>query len=167
MAKKKPGRTFDTVATYAEHRECSRQMVYKAIAEGKIPFYDGQIDREEADRLWVENSARGSAAADDAGDPGEHRRPTLNGAQTLLALRRAEKLSIDISREKKEIEEQIKLAAGEQSLVVGEALAAFPARLTPLIAIGVPRAEYLRIQRVIETECRRLAEEIARGPATA
>lgn len=163
MARKKPGPTLDTVQQYADHRGVSRQAVYKAISEGRIPFQNGLIDRELADQQWVENSARGAAADDEGPEPSG--RPTLNKAQTLLALRRAEKVGLEISREKKEIEDQIRTAAAEHHRIITEALDAFPARLTPLVAVGVPRTEYLRIQNVIKEQCRRLAQDIATGGA--
>jgi hypothetical protein len=162
--RKKAGPTLDTVQQYADHRGVSRQAVYKAISEGKIPFQNGLIDRDLADQQWAENSARGAAADDEGPEPSG--RPTLNKAQTLLALRRARKLELEILKDEGTLRREAELAAAEQARVVTEALESFPARLTPRIAPGAARAEYLRIEKVIREECRRLAQEISTGSSS-
>ena len=159
---KKPGKTLLTVLQYAEHRGVSRRAVYDAIAKGSIAFEKGLIDRGAADRDWVANGARSGNPDPGAGGPGTM---TLNRAQTVLTLERAQLVRLEREERQEKILEQQRHAAAEHARQVTEALESFPSRLTPKIAVGVTRAEYLRIEHVSRDECRRLREDLARAPA--
>lgn len=176
--------TLITQAEYARRRGCSKQAVSKAVKAGRVTLIDGMIDPEIADREWARNTdpeqqergapeqfeitqARVQASAQQPPAAAEKAEsdPLLVNAKTRTEKLRADLLELDLREKRGELivaddarRVQFNLARSTRNAIL-----AVPARLAPLLA---PIADAAEIERVLETELRKICQQLASTPAT-
>jgi len=164
-----------TPAEYARHRRVSRQAVHKAIAQGRVQLFGGRIDRDAADREWIDNTdpipggsstpgavgppaATGEdlAAAPSTGGPSFHRARTVwQGYRAQLA-----RLEYEVRVGKLVNADEVRQAAYDHGRRLRDALIGLPARVAAELAAARKRAE---CERILLREIHRLCEELADG----
>ena len=137
-----------SLRAYARMRGCSLTAVQKAIASKRITTLpDGTIDPQRANQDWEKNTSAGQTIHKaQTALPPVHESPATSGDPVSAYLRaRAVKESFAARTAQLEYEERAgKLIqatkAGEYaahwSAIVGDALSAYPDRVTPLVPCG-------------------------------
>jgi hypothetical protein len=172
-----------SLRAYARMRGCSLTAVQKAIASKRITtLADGTVDPESANREWAKNTFAGQTINRAAGAPQKPRTPSYasqpevasSGDPVAAYLRaRAVKESFAARTAQLEYEERAgKLIqatkageyASEFSSIVGDALSAWPDRLTPLVAATTEESV---VHRILSNEVAALRRKIAKAIADA
>ncbi len=172
-----------SLRAYARLRGCSLTAVQKAIASKRITtLADGTIDPETANQEWARNTFAGQTLKRGASAPAQSRTPTYasqpepasSGDPVAAYLRaRAVRESFAARTAQLEFEERAgKLIqatkAGEYasqfSSIVGDAMSAWPDRLTPLVAATTEESV---VHRILSNEVAALRRKIAKAIADA
>jgi len=168
-----------TLRAYARMRGCTEGAVRKAIASKRItPNPDGTIDPERANQEWTRNTFAGKTlhqairapSAAPRGGVGMPGQPEVSSDPVAAYLRaRAVSETYKAKIAQMEYEERAgKLIqatkAGEYaahwSAIVGDALAAFADRVSPLVAAAKTEAE---IHRILASETNALRRKTAKA----
>jgi hypothetical protein len=172
-----------SLRAYARMRGCSLTAVQKAIASKRITTLpDGTIDPERANREWAKNTFAGKTVDRAPKAPSRerippapvHEPPAASGDPVAAYLRaRAVKESFQARTAQLEYEERAgKLIeatkAGEYaaqfSAIVGDALSAWPDRVTPLVA---STTEESVVHKLLSAEVTALRRKLAKAIADA
>lgn len=173
-----------TQAEYARRRGCSKQAVSKAVKAGRLTLIDGLIDPEIADREWARNTdpdqqergapeqfevtqlrASGVSAADKSDEQSGASDPVLVREKARTERLRAEILEDDLRRRRGELIEadQARRVQFNLARTTRNAFLAVPPRLAPLLA---PISDAAEIERILDTEIRKICQQLASAPAT-
>jgi hypothetical protein len=155
------------ITEYAQHRGVELQAVLFAVKAGHIKRNtDGQIDAEEADRAWMENTQakskpfRGPAPSDRAMEPVPG--ISYSDARALREVFVAQKHKISIRERtgelvaRREVEEE----ASKQFRLIRDACFNLPPRLAAQLAAESDEAAVFEI---LEAALRRVFEDFAEG----
>jgi hypothetical protein len=172
-----------SLRAYARMRGCTEGAVRKAIASKRItPNQDGTIDPQRANQEWARNTFAGktlhqpaSAQAESRGGSGipTNHSEVINDPTQAYFRARAVKATLEAKTAQLEYEERAgkliqSVKAGEYaaqfSSIVGDALSAWPDRLTPMVAAATDESV---VHRILLTEVTALRRKIAKAIADA
>src|SRR5690349_21092094 len=149
---------------FADHMDVSRQAVYKAIADGRVPVVRGRLNVDEAEAAWRANTrasvgdpdAGGTVKDDDKG-PNYHRARATR--ETVRA--RREQLELEELLGRKIDADQVRLAQFEHGRRTRDALIAMASQISPKLAASSSRRD---VERILVDELRRVLDDLSRAP---
>jgi hypothetical protein len=172
-----------SLADYARHRGCARATVTQAIDAGKLPrsvgIVDGKrriLDRDRADREWIENSRRPhtrTAATPTTASPvawgtGLVLGDTLADAQKALTHERTRKAWLENQQREGELIPRAAVAkdAFESTRIIREGLLNLPSRISGALAAESNQAKVAMLLDAAIRECLMTLADKLQAPCT-
>jgi hypothetical protein len=150
------------ITQYATRQGCTRQSVYRAIAEGRCPVLpDGSIDPDAADRAWqpkrgmrIDAARRGDPATDDAYQLARTRKMQADADLAEIKAREASGELVSAA--------QVHREAFEAGRITRDRVLAVGSRVIALVRASPSDAEGLRILNAAQRKAlNAAADEIA------